>query len=396
MATLPILPNDPVTIAYQQARPFSFGSERNVREHYNGQFNAQEVTDQLQKSTAFTRFRPFRKRKDAVPIYVYRKRQQIQCDICYIDNKKEKENENKKMIVVFIDVFTKWVWVTPIATTSAEEVLNAFYHDFLPNCNPPPKQIHTDKGSEFNNHAFINACRNENIDLRIGQPHPARKCAVVERFNRTIQDILHKQMEAYATDGRWIDLLAPALIIYKNRKHRSIGMSPHQAEQNVNQQQLLAAHLKRYEKAGQPKKPKFKLDDYVQIVENNTGKMRRGYHPKYTAEIFQIAKVFSNLPRARYWVKTLKGPVVTGQTYVTGEKPPITWFENELSAYNPPKTPPFKILKIIQRKQDENGQPVYLIEWQNYGPAYNEWVNGPRLTELKQYLTPREIVKHRL
>ena len=124
--------------------------------------------------------------------------------------------------------------------------------------------------------------------------------------------------------------------------------------------------------------------------------MRRGYQPKYTANVFQIAKVFSNLPRARYWVKRLKGPVVTGQTRVTGETPPITWFENELSAYNPPKTPPFKIHRIIQRKQDENGQPLYLIEWQNYGPAYNEWVNGPRLTELKQYLTPGEIAKHRL
>lgn len=396
MTTLPTLPDDVVTVNYHQDKPFSFGSLSNVQKHYQDQFTPKQVTDQLQKSTAYSRFKPVRKRGASVPIYVYSRRQQVQADICYIDksDSSKKKNSGMGMVIVFIDVFTKWVWVTPIKTTSAEQVISAFHNDFLPNCHPRPQQIHTDKGTEFNNHAFIQVCREENINLNIGQPKPARKCAVVERFNRTLQNIIHKQMEAYATGGRWVDLLPQALTIYKHRKHRSIGMSPFQAEQTVNQEELLQAHLRRYNKAGLPRKPKHKVDDYVHILENPTNtKMQRGYHPKFTATIFQIAKVFSNLPRARYWVKDLSGNVIKGIAIVEGESPPITWFENELSASNPPKTPPFKIKKIRQQTQDENGEDLYLARWQNYNSDYDEWINETTLDDLEQYLTPNELAQ---
>ena len=341
MANLPPFPIDPVTVAYHQDRPYSFGSEKNVQNQFRGQFNAQEVREQLQKSTAYTRFRPYRKRKDSIPIYAYRKRQHIQCDVCYIDRTDEgkAKNQRKVGVVVFIDVFTKWVWVTPVASVNARTIVNAFDTDFLPHCHPRPENITTDLGPEFNNKLFIAACARERIPLHFGQAKPSRKCAVVERFNRTLQDILHKQMVAFNTNGEWLNILPQTLTIYLNRKHRSIGMSPHQAEQNVNQERLLARHLKRYEKAGRPRKPKFKPNDYVHALVDMTKLGQRGYHPRFSEEVFQVAQVLPNLPRVRYWLRDSKGAVVTWASKITGQpdKPPITWFENELSRYNPPR-----------------------------------------------------------
>ena len=377
----PVEPSDAVVKAYHATFPYSYGGRRLVEQGFQGgQLPPHVIREQLLKSEAFTRFRPYRRRKDAVPVYVYRRRDQIQADVCFLPNDQQirDENDDKRYVLVFIDVFTKWVWVYALTRTSSEEVTHIFRTRFLTECGPLPKTILTDQGGEFKNRDFTQACIEHNITLRFASP--IHKCPVVERFNRTFQRILYQQMEAMGTQ-QWLQLLPQTLTIYHHRRHRTIKMSPFEAEQRVNQPQVLTAHLERYAKTKRAPQPKFKVGQTVRLVLSRMSVMRRGYHPTYTWEVFKVSRVLDNLPLPRYEVVTLKDEPVGS--------PPSTWFENELSAYQPPQGPPFKMEKLLDTQQRESGL-FYLIQWKGYNKSYNSWIPRAQFEELKNYLSATE------
>ena len=130
----PVEPSDAVVKAYHATFPYSYGGRRLVEQGFQGgQLPPRVIREQLLKSEAFTRFRPYRRRKDAVPVYVYARRDQIQADVCFLPNHEQirEENDNKRYVLAFIDVFTKWVWVYALTTTTAEEVTHIFRTRFL-------------------------------------------------------------------------------------------------------------------------------------------------------------------------------------------------------------------------------------------------------------------------
>ena len=52
-----------------------------------------------------------------------------------------------------------------------------------------------------------------------------RKCAIVERFNRTLKTRMYRSFTARGTH-RWIDILEDLVNGYNNTKHSSIGFKP--------------------------------------------------------------------------------------------------------------------------------------------------------------------------
>ena len=63
------------------------------------------------------------------------------------------------------------------------------------------------------------------------------KCSVVERWNRTIKTQLYKYFTANGTH-KYIDILEPLIEKYNNTKHRSIGMTPIEAQKEVNREKV--------------------------------------------------------------------------------------------------------------------------------------------------------------
>ena len=76
-----------------------------------------------------------------------------------------------------------------------------------------------------------------------------RKCPVVECFNLTIQRLLYKMMNQKNT-LKWVTLLDSAMQIYLNRTHRTIKMTPLEAEKNENATHLRKIYFEKYSKAG--------------------------------------------------------------------------------------------------------------------------------------------------
>ena len=111
---------------------------------------------------------------------------------------------------------------------------------------------------------------------------------MVEHFNLTLQRLLYKMMKQNNTN-EWTKCLDSAMKIYLNRKHRTIKMTPLEAEKEENEPIVRQTYWKRYLKAGEKKrKPKFSLGDSVRIYKERET-FHRGYMEDFIEEIFTIS-----------------------------------------------------------------------------------------------------------
>ena len=80
-----------------------------------------------------------------------------------------------------------------------------------------------------------------------------RKCPNIERFIYTIKRILYQIMEHH-NSLQWTKFIDLALHIYHNRKHRTIKMTPNEAELEKNRFKLLTTYKEKYDKINKKRK----------------------------------------------------------------------------------------------------------------------------------------------
>jgi len=120
-----------------------------------------------------------------------------------------------------IDVFSKRAWAIPLKTKTSREVASAFERilgDVRFN------MVQTDKGTEFMNVHF-QRLTNERDVHHYASENEDIKASVVEQFNRTLKDRMHRYFSAHQT-RRYLDVLDNLVYSYNNTRHRSIGMAP--------------------------------------------------------------------------------------------------------------------------------------------------------------------------
>ena len=128
-----------------------------------------------------------------------------------------KYNDNYRYILCVIDVFSKYAFCIPLKTKSASSVLNAF-KSVVESSKRSPQKIWVDKGSEFYNKDFQNWTKNHNISMY--STYGESKSVIVERFIRTIKDLMNHEFTVQNTRN-WVMLLPEVLKIYNNRFHES-------------------------------------------------------------------------------------------------------------------------------------------------------------------------------
>ena len=118
-----------------------------------------------------------------------------------------------KYIVVIIDYFTKWVEAIPSSNIKAETVANALIKDFI--CRfGVPKEIHTDQGPQFESDLFRCLCLYLQIDKTRTSPFHPQSDGMVERFNRTLEDMPSKFISP--TQNDWDEHLLVMLMAYRS------------------------------------------------------------------------------------------------------------------------------------------------------------------------------------
>jgi transposase InsO family protein len=111
--------------------------------------------------------------------------QQWQADLADMQQL-SKFNNGFRYLLTVIDVFSKFAWVIPVRNKSATDIAEAFKELFKSSAPRKPKKIQTDAGKEFLNSDVQKLFKSKSIQHFVSDSD--KKAAVVERFNRTIQD----------------------------------------------------------------------------------------------------------------------------------------------------------------------------------------------------------------
>ena len=217
-----------------------------------------------------------------------------------------KENDGYKYLLNVIDLFSKTAYSIPLKSKSSEVIIDAFERLFT---NRSPKKLWTDQGSEFISNRFQKFLKDNNIELY--HVFNEGKAVVVERFNRTLGEMIQKHLTATNT-SRYIDILQKLIGEYNNRYHSSIKMTPFQASDPENREKVLR-NLYSDTKGAKRHKPHFRVGDRVRIYRYKRT-FEKGYKPNWTKEIFVVHEVNKTNP-ITYKLKDLEGEPILGSFY---------------------------------------------------------------------------------
>lgn len=339
--------------------PYAFSGTNKIHHYLKGSRSINDISDSLAKISTYTLHKEKKSVKKFNPFFIYSKHAQWQLDLCFMPN--YPENKGQKYLFCLIECFSRKLFIRIIEKKDQNTVLNAF-KSIQKEIISKPKQICVDKGSEFKNRKFITYCKEKNINLIFA--YGQSKAAIVERSQLSLQMILYKIMEERQRRDIF-RLVEEALNIYNNRVNRTTGFSPNDAYKDENEAQVLENLEKYYSsKISKKKTPKFKIGQTVRIsLEKKV--FDRGYHPKFTEEVFRIKKVLTNLPQPRYIVET-----TDGKETIKG-----TFYENEMTLANHST---FKIERIVKTRRIR-GREQFFVKWVGYPDSRNSWVDGDQV-----------------
>lgn len=111
-----------------------------------------------------------------------------------------KSKSKNKYLLVVVDAFTKFVFISAVRNTKASGVIKELEN--ISKTFGNPKRIISDAGTCFTSNEFNQYCSNKNIRLHVVATGMPRSNGQVERFNKTILESL-KTIGANDTDDRW-------------------------------------------------------------------------------------------------------------------------------------------------------------------------------------------------
>lgn len=344
------------SIYFDPAHPGSFGGPdklyRAVKQDGIYKISRSQINKWLQSIDTYTLHkeprRNFKRRKVYVP------RIDFQWDADLMDMTRiSTYNDGFNYVLLVIDIFSRYVWSVPLKTKKGSEVMVGF--EKILQLGRQPKNVRTDKGTEFTNNALQSFFKNKAINHFVTQNET--KANYAERAIKTIKGRIYR----YFTENqsyRYIDRLQDFTEAYNHSYHRSIKMEP----VKVNKSNELKVHDLQYHEKPKKKKKRFKIKigDQVRLVHHKRP-FTREYEERWTGEIFKVVDRFwkGNLPI--YKIKDYDGESILG-----------TFYEKELQVVTPSDV--FKIEKILKSRKRKGFPKEYFVKWLRWPPKYNSWI----------------------
>ena len=125
---------------------------------------------------------------------------QFQIDLIYLEHKKL---NIASYGLCCIDTFSKKAHIELMKRKTKQNTVDAM--KVILKKMGTPEQVYCDEGSEFNNRGFKKLMDDNNIELILTMRH----APVVERFNRTIKEMIHKYLQA--TNSKTITSVLPKI-----------------------------------------------------------------------------------------------------------------------------------------------------------------------------------------
>ena len=267
-----------------------------------------------------------------------------------------RQNEGFKYILTVIDCFSKYAFAVPLKNKTGASVRNALIQVFE---QRKPEKLQTDRGKEFLNSLVQNYLAENEIQY-FTTYNTKFKCAIVERFNRTLKSKMFKYF-TFTGKNKYINVLQDLVLAYNNTYHRTIKYKPIDVNEDVKDYiffNLYGVNSPREYLLNKINETSFKVGDSVrQKYILNT--MDKGYYPNWTDEIFKVTNTSRGTQRPMYRIEA-----------GDGTKIPQRMYTEDLQKVKPNY---YRIEKII-RRDTQNGVRGFIVKWLNYPSKYNSFV----------------------
>jgi transposase InsO family protein len=347
---------------YTPRLPSAFGGVDNFTRHAPKSLSSEEVKDWLEGEDAYTLHKPIVRKFSRRDTIVAAPLQQFQADLLDVQSH-HKLNKGYKYILTVIDVFSKHAWAIPLKNKTGVEVSQALDRIFS---EEKPSSLQTDKGKEFLNIHVAEVLAKNKIKHFTTQ-NASTKASIVERFNRTLRNSLHRRFTVLGEE-RFVDILPDVLEAYNNRFHTSLGTTPSKVEDE--DRERLWYRLYDPLKAFESPPPKLKKGDWVRITKTRTA-FQRGYTPNWSVEVFRVSSILPTTP-VTYTIQDWGGENILGSFY-----------EQELQKIKEPQE--FKVEKVL-RKKTEGGIRMVLVKWLGYPDKFNQWIPEDEIKDSSKVL----------
>lgn len=271
------------------------------------------------------------------------------CDLVDMIEFSDVNNEFNYMLNI-VDVFSKYAWIIPLKTKGSKEVVEAFeplFKEFK------PLHIWVDNGKEFYNKEMTKLIKKYNVNRY--STYSEHKSAVVERFNRTIKNIVWRHFLTNQTRN-WVDVIDKIVNDYNNRKHSTIKMKPIEALRN--EEKVREIYSKKDIQSFH-NEPVFKVGDFVRISRVK-GVFEKGYNPNWSSEVYVIKKVNDT------------DPITYNLDDKLGESLEGSFYTNELQKT---KIPDFALVEKVIKRRTYKGEKQAFVKYIGYDEKFNSWIN---------------------
>jgi len=317
----------------------------------------------LRKQATYTLHHRARKTFPYRKYYVNTIDDQWQMDLADM-NRLQDKNKNYRYILTCIDILSRYAWARPLKTKNGAEVAAAI-EDIFKTSKRLPQRLQTDQGTEFYNPSVKRLLSKHNIELfSVKSP---TKCALVERWNRTIKSKIWKYFTS-TNSYKWLEVLPKLVEAYNNSRHRVIKMKP--ADVNKENAQLVWERLYGNDERNRRTIRNVKEGDRVRISKVK-GQFEKGYLPNWSREEFFVKDINDKFLPSMITLRDHNGEVIEGKFY-----------EDEVQKITrPDDDDTYEVEKIVQQKK-QRGEIWYLVKWLGYGNEFNSWIRKRDVTAI--------------
>ena len=170
-----------------------------------------------------------------------------------------KEWLGKKYTLTMMDDYSRYCIAIPIrAKSDTKEKVKQWINLLENQTSHNVQSIQADWGGEFRNKDLEIWCKKRGIELKETVPHHSETNAIIERLNRTLQDMARTAMIAAGVKGLWGDAIQWAAYTKNRIPHKTLGISPVEAlfNKEVNRSnlrpfgQVIMIHLYKDQRTG--------------------------------------------------------------------------------------------------------------------------------------------------
>lgn len=294
---------------------------------------------------------------------------QAQADLCDMQAFVH-SNNGYKYSLTLIDAFSRYALASPLKSKTQGEVAAAL-DDILEKY--PVLKLQVDRGGEFKNATLEPLLKRRGTSLFFAK-NTDIKCAIVERFNRTLKSRMFKYFTLRGTRS-WVQALPALLHAYNHSIHSSIKIAP----ADVNESNSGEIFKRLYdgledeselfgEMLRQPVTAKYEVGEMVKL-RHYVAPMDHRYWPNWSDKYFLIARVVRGYPYSRYKLVLWEDKKPVDGTFYEQELLPVDHGEYRIEPLGP--------VRNRGRRNEEQ-----LVHFTGYEDRYDDWVPTRRLRRL--------------